>query len=865
MADFTESLKKTYRCNDLFGDNHQAVERTLESLIFTDPSLLSKASAYEAIWKSRLPVNVQDILEQNQTNHLKVDYHRKTISLLTDNMLSIYQLNCQTDKRTLQIPIQDMIVFDQLPLFDVCADSLSAMIINTYGKLRLVQYGMNQVEFEVDLAIGDSISALKMICANQALLGTLSGEIYLFQLDNHQQPHLFTFYQYQSWFDTFILTGSYYRTTIPSLSCQTKSKCHHVVDKVIHLQTVDSVHYVGYAKGIQVWGPKLNNQLELLAQCDLKDMLKEEVIRHIPSSYSKENIYCEIIDMNIHPKSDIVLLVAYTLPDMRGYHQFLVLRCQLEINHEKEALDLQVVYSASMSYTTLQKNALLTSTSSIAFVTFENTVIAISTSKKSVFEEAIHVYDQILFTEVVSGIAEHHHTALIYTQNNGVIQFSVNVDAIQQSWLINNMYSRAVRNIQESDTNVFEAQLEQAVFFGDSPQSPLRFILRQHNQENIPSATLKLSNRLSKGNCWLLPITTEDRLYLCAQNYFQNRILKVVKENELIDKFSEQDKQALIRNSQMSTLAYALGNCIMERQSDAEFMDCMMHSVQPSVLPETEINIITLLKTKSKKAMHLLEAFYQTAHSEHIGFRLLCQFTEIMANVLTTIHKFENQCILVYMNNPNINFSSTVTNYLLGLWCLAFETEKKINESETETSGLMITTANLILDSLLDEANQTNHNTVPFEKAKAVIFSKLLIAYGKDVALMSQFAQVYGGIPFVIDYIQSTEQKREGHLAFIHHIGFDYFSALLSYFCQKENTYNEIEFYCNQYPHFMSKLINDFTVPKIAWVHYVRQKEYKKSYEQLHLYLNMPMSEQERKEATAWQKLIEACIHEMET
>ena len=61
----------------------------------------------------------------------------------------------------------------------------------------------------------------------------------------------------------------------------------------------------------------------------------------------------------------------------------------------------------------------------------------------------------------------------------------------------------------------------------------------------------------------------------------------------------------------------------------------------------------------------------------------------------------------------------------------------------------------------------------------------------------------------------------------------------------------------------MSMLIDQFTVPKIAWVHYVHQKDYEKAYEQLLLYLDTPMSEQERKEAIAWQRILEACIQEM--
>ena len=74
---------------------------------------------------------------------------------------------------------------------------------------------------------------------------------------------------------------------------------------------------------------------------------------------------------------------------------------------------------------------------------------------------------------------------------------------------------------------------------------------------------------------------------------------------------------------------------------------------------------------------------------------------------------------------------------------------------------------------------------IPFERVRAAIFNKLLAAYGNEVAMMSQFTRAYGGIPFVINHIQSTRQTREEHVAFIQHLGFDYFSALLIYLCQK--------------------------------------------------------------------------------
>ncbi|OBZ86698.1 hypothetical protein A0J61_05256 [Choanephora cucurbitarum] len=827
MPAFIEGLKKTYRCNELFEGLLRTIEQSSDNLVFlTDPSVLSKASAYEVVWNSRLPTAVRETLEQSQCHQLNVNYHHRTISLLTDNILSIYQLVSQTEKRKLQIPIHDMIILSQPPLFDVWADSLSAVIVNTHGKLRYVQYGMAQVDFDINLPIGDSISAVRMMHTNQALLGTLSGELYLFKLDNDQQPHLFNFYQYQSWFDTFVLTGSYYRTAVPSLSRQYKSSSRHVIGKVIHLQTINSVHYIGYAKGIQVWETQADNRVELVAQYSMEHTLREEVAQHIPSTYSRNTIQCEIVNMNVHPKSDIVLLVSYTLPDMYGYNQFLVLRCQLEINNEKGTLGLRVMYSTSMSYTSLQEKALLASTDDIAFVTFEDTVIAISTNKKSVFEEAIHVSDQILFTETVLDTPNHCHTALIYTKHNGVIQFSVDINVIQQSWLTNNMYSRTVRNIQESDTDVFKARLEQAVFFGDSPQSPLRFILRQHNQENISLAALRLSSQLLKGECWFLPLTTEDSLYLCALNYFQKRILKAIEESDLLDRLSEQDKQILLRNSQMTTLSYAIASYVMEKQDDTEFMNHLMDSVQPLLRSERDTSIMLLAKTKS---------------------------TEMMASVLTAIRTFENQCVLYSLDT---SFSAIIVGYLFDLWCLSFEA------NELETPGPMIHIANLILDSLLDEVNQ-NRGRIPFERVRAAIFNKLLAAYGNEVAMMSQFTRAYGGIPFVINHIQSTRQTREEHVAFIQHLGFDYFSALLIYLCQKENTYSEIEFYSTKYPQYMSMLIDQFTVPKIAWVHYVHQKDYEKAYEQLLLYLDTPMSEQERKEAIAWQRILEACIQEM--
>lgn len=121
---------------------------------------------------------------------------------------------------------------------------------------------------------------------------------------------------------------------------------------------------------------------------------------------------------------------------MKGHIQYLVIRFY-PVN-TNEDLSISVKYSTTLPYTThpslITRPPRLTITPDLAFVSFDQSVVIVSLTRKSVYEEYIALNDpkdEVLFVKTEEDTTKRTNTALIFTANSGVLEVNVDIENIQ--------------------------------------------------------------------------------------------------------------------------------------------------------------------------------------------------------------------------------------------------------------------------------------------------------------------------------------------------------------------------------------------------------------------------------------------------
>ena len=111
---------------------------------------------------------------------------------------------------------------------------------------------------------------------------------------------------------------------------------------------------------------------------------------------------------------------------------------------------IHLKYTSSIPYSaipsTLKYSPRVKITNAMAFVTFDQTVIALSIRKESVFEESV-----VLYKEDVLGVSVQetttHSTAIIYTLESGILEYEINTNEIHLPEESGNIYAEPVEDV----------------------------------------------------------------------------------------------------------------------------------------------------------------------------------------------------------------------------------------------------------------------------------------------------------------------------------------------------------------------------------------------------------------------------------
>lgn len=86
-------------------------------------------------------------------------------------------------------------------------------------------------------------------------------------------------------------------------------------------------------------------------------------------------------------------------------------------------------------------------TNTLAFVTFDESVIAVSINRKSMFEESVILIDNDEILGTVIHASNNIDIATIYTLASGILQFDIDAEKICAPEKSGNMYARIVEEV----------------------------------------------------------------------------------------------------------------------------------------------------------------------------------------------------------------------------------------------------------------------------------------------------------------------------------------------------------------------------------------------------------------------------------
>ncbi|GAN03716.1 hypothetical protein MAM1_0046d03171 [Mucor ambiguus] len=815
----------------LFGDKQQQSMSAAFTESWLDPNILCKSNAYQITVSCKLPERYQTILDREVGSYRRVraTLQAEYMALLTTTHFYLY---LKKSHRHIAHPMAQLYKMDSVdPLFDILfqqdnsiqqedqqivriltVDNGGSAILFTHQGDRFTQTFCSIPLYQPD----EYVTAVKWIRADQVLIGSSTGQIYLLNpMSNDTQHRVMTLYK-QSMSGPFGFVKALYTTPIPHASECTLPKTEEI-GNIVNISSVDGMVYVCSYHQVCVWTINDKTEAQLIARISLQNDITHCISQHVPSNIKKSMLQCRIVTMDIQIKEELVLLVSYTVPGLSEYVQYAVIK--FSIIHDNDTVMMYPQHTASLPYSEIpspfSKIPQLNITKDIAFASFDGTVVARSLSKKSVFEESLVLKDKenAILAVHVADSSESFDTAIVATAKSGVLEFQVNKSEIQGP---GNIYAGIVDDIIERNTMVFKSRLEQALFFGVFNESPLQFPLAVEHHEDVGSAVMDLTHEIRAGTCSFLPKMLEISP-IESRFYFQNHMYKIL-QDQMVDQYlSNEQRSQLFELLELYYLSKQLWKMTQERSADAQWMDTVTQTSQAVLLQTTrdQANIkyqqwadfLTHHIDKIKDFLSLISTNNTSSSAD-----------DIISRVIQKCRSFEDINLPRYsiQQPPKNNFSAKACGHLVGIFDqkIAYYTTSCPDEDQKTKLRDMAT--------LLLDIHRQQPYTEEYNDMKKRVFEGLC-AVGLHQAVVD-LADKHNEITFIVASVPKLnlgpEEFREKSRYYVDRFGYPYFESLLQQLNIKAR--EDIWYFCEQYPAFTETFFSSEQqhLPQVAWIYH---------------------------------------------
>ncbi|KAI7891006.1 uncharacterized protein EV154DRAFT_509714 [Mucor mucedo] len=835
---------------------------------WANPRILSETTAYQIVRNSKLPVELK--ADHGPVSLFYANSNEKYLCMASQNKVNIYSYSSQPK-------INQLTAFDAVQFFYLLTGH-RAIGISTKGWICYwTDKGLDQsMRHKIPmLAISERITSVARLGASQLVLGSSTGELYMLSIDD-DQILVSTIYSYKS-FLSFI-TG-FIRSQLP---CKSQYKKPHDTQPILNLHVMANCIYSVDKNCITLCQLISEGQIEITARINIESMISSSIAQHIPPDVLKTDVQSEILNSCLTKEKEIIVLASYTIPGLGDYVQYALIAFVIDPKNATvyEKFTTSIPYSAIPD--NMKSTPRIAATVALAFITFDNTVIAVSLDTVSVFEDAVVLKeDYVLYTEVYS--QKDIDTAIIYTMDSGILEFKIDVAKIQAPSESGNLYCASVNDPRQRVTDIFKAKFEEAVVYGALEHSPLVFPLRPDSND-IAQAVIQMSTEILKNQSRVLPPRHLTDLYIESRYFFLNRLMLFVKENNFIEKISLHERENLMLKLEMYNISSVLWDFHKERLGEVSTQSYWksilsdLISMEKSDMKDLSVDNVFQTKEFIEKVCDRVQLQGGDLSSQMQVFK---STNELLQRMFKTAKKFEETCAFVH----EVDISTFVhpLAYHLGhrLFRLFKSNIKFVAKVNEDPEGIMtdsldkiqediIILACLSLTFALEEKNTSQLDAEEeadkkYKKVRKDVIEGLCKLGLYQIAI--NLAQDHSDIPALLVALQTSNlhDVREKNIQYIDQFGKEYYECLLKYLDENRRTTNANDGYIlellTRYPshaqHFLEK--NELN---IAWIYHHRQKDYKRSLNSLKICIAKEENERRLNMYRSWEEILTVALQQ---
>ncbi|CAO3644895.1 unnamed protein product [Cunninghamella echinulata] len=701
-----------------------------------------------------------------------------------------------------------------------------------------------------------------------AMIGTSIGNIYLVRLrddDNSIAISGKVLYADQTQSSLLKSMWSYFPITNHTENEIEKGN----IIKITEGHTKDEIIVLN-ANYIQRWVFDSTGELIISAALHLTPIIEKKTAQTLLPSYIKSNVTIHIIDIEKYRTTEWIILYSYSVPEMGDYSQFALLL--LQDQHEAGYVIKDVF---SLPYSTMLKTKKRNATLQVAngpivYVTFDDSVIAISVTRNSFFEHPLvlkktkennRVIGTIVKRNTLSNVENENVTAaLVFTTASDVLEFRINNNHILESSANGNIYAIDYENDDKRIMDQLRSQLEQAVYFGIIEQNPLYFPLRVEGHNKIGSVALTLAHHIVSGDASLTSTKLDQKLLLKRKLKFITQIIHLINIENLLDSVDTNTYVSLLKIVEACHLGLeVLDYCnewIENHNNDetALFINYLLDTMKNIMNMDDQHSFKDYLTNLTSN--HILDVptwieKMEVYESELTGTGildksyLLSTVSDFVMKIVTSIQSIEqgfiyNQEMAFPVDGLSFSFSQVLRRFFNNIKLCLDNLDQHRSSQLYETLCNQLSHMGTLLLDIYSEISKSKTKTNNGDKDMYKQESSQIIHVFWELKLQEKaivLSKQYHHMPTLVLYTQSLsgEAQKLAINDFIQEYGDEFKYDLLCYYISNECEEDVLAF--DQLP---EKVIIEAVKnnPKVAWKYHLKLGQFSKTYNYLELVLS---------------------------
>ncbi|CAO3597845.1 unnamed protein product [Absidia cylindrospora] len=620
---------------------------------------------------------------------------------------------------------------------------------------------------------------------------------------------------------------------------------------------------------MQNWKLTPTRQPKLLSRTHLQSAIQNHAIPSLLQKNQAPNVRVQLLDIDKYGQSEWVVLVSYTIPEMGEFAQFaLVCMQQIHLTQPQKNNDnipFKFINTYSLPYSVIpstlkRRPSVHLSNGPTAFVSFDNTVVSIAVD--SSFEHAL-VLRKDTDSKIMATVVKERHekgadtryaTGLVFTTENGVLEYKIDQQYIAKSQSDGNIYANDYEDENARDMILTRSKLEQAVFFGYNDENPLYFPMQLDRQENIGSMVLSLTKDIVSGDMTLMPKSLDTEIVLAQRVKFIRRIPEILKREDLLglvdvnfwsDVWSILEScyiglelKAFINDNRTNDveLATRMEHCLNNTARDVLNQDNLDTTAMQLNLDDLISNHMTLLP---KCLEHLIT---HALDNGEFTFLLVNSIGRLIYNTIARIQSLERSFaneFLGTMAYESVFFGTSDIGVILHRnftkikTCMETMTDDTTSLSK-QMSGLLVDYSRLLLEVYKKNSPIDESFTAQYHEERDFIINTLWKLKDKQAAL--DLAMDHHYYPLLVTDAHAQPHDKCQHLIeqYVQDHGDEFVRCLISYYSDTDNEDRLLHF-DPTYDQLVIDVLNEN--PKIGWKYHLQKGRYQQVYESLHMLL----------------------------